>query len=30
MIPVSQGGPNSIGNLTTLCSGHHKSVHAVT
>lgn len=25
--PVSQGGVHSAQNLTTLCSGHHKTVH---
>ena len=27
IIPVSQGGQNTLGNLTTLCRGHHKMEH---
>jgi hypothetical protein len=26
-IPVHQGGPNTLENLTTLCSGHHRLQH---
>ncbi len=26
-IPIAQGGDNSISNLTTLCSAHHKMLH---
>ena len=27
-IPVARGGPNTADNLTTLCSGHHRALHA--
>ena len=27
VVPVSQGGATTLGNLTTLCSGHHKMIH---
>ncbi len=29
VIPVSQGGQNTLDNLKTLCSGHHKMQHLV-
>jgi hypothetical protein len=28
VIPVSHGGQNTLDNLVTLCSGHHKIVHS--
>ena len=28
IIPKSQGGPDTLENLTTLCSGHHRLIHS--